>query len=294
MFSTRLVLLSMLCLGFRAAAAQTANFVAAQPLPSVEIDGTSVKIHTQGLYATEDDYLVTGRVDTLPRRAVVLRFPRGDLTQYESLDLTPTGQQQAVLNHPGGFDRDSEGVFWIPLSTSNSRGPTTVLGLSLWAGKLPASRSQLTKSFQISDHLGAICCLEQGRLLAANWDTKLVYLIDSAAGAVLQKFSHDDFFGSDSGIRLAVQDWKYDRDSKLVIAGGIDKSASLDSQSPNAVIAWIDPARRKLVSSIRLKPRDDVARPLTNEGLALDGSDLFLLPEDFGKGAKILRFSIVR
>ena len=42
---------------------------------------------------------------------------------------------------------------------------------------------------------------------------------------------------------------------------------------------------------IRLAPRPDVGRPVTNEGLALLQNELFLLPEDFGKGAKVLRYS---
>ncbi len=266
--------------------AQGPEFVSAQPLPEVVIDGESVPIHTQGLYVTEHDYFVTGRVDKLPRRPVLMRFPRDNPNQYEVLDLSQT----TGLDHPGGFDRDQDGLFWIPVSTSHRVGPTKVMGVSLSDRKLPTSVSQITKSFEVPDHLGAICCLNGAQLLAANWDTQTIYLIDSGTGEVKQKFAQQEFFEYSQPIRLAVQDWKFDLRSKRIVAGGIDKFPINKSNPSVATIAWIDPLRPLVVATIRLDSRDDVTRPLTNEGLALYGRDLFLLPEDIGRGAKVLRF----
>ncbi len=117
-------------------------------------------------------------------------------------------------------------------------------------------------------------------------------MIDSDSGEIQDKFKQEAFFRSSEPILLAVQDWKFDRESKLVIAGGIDKSPNRKSDQSSAIVARIDPAKRSVVSTIRLESRDDVTRPLTNEGLALFGRELFLLPEDLGRGAKVLRFSI--
>ncbi len=129
--------------------AQSPEFVSAEPLPTVVINGDTVQIHSQGLFVTEQDYFVTGRVDTPPRRPVMVRFPRDNPHNYEVLDLTA----KAGLNHPGGFDRDRNGVFWIPVSTSHPRGPTTVFAVSLDDGRLPSSVSEITKSFEVPDHL---------------------------------------------------------------------------------------------------------------------------------------------
>ena len=272
--------------------AQSPVLIDIHQLPDVEVDGKQVKIHSQGLYVTEQDYIVTGRIDTPPRRPVVIRFPREDLNSYEFLDLGPIDHGNAGLNHPGGFDRDQQGVFWIPLSTSHRRGPTIVVGIKLSERKLPANVSEIHESFEVPDHLGAICCLNEGRLLAANWDTNTVYLINSSTGKVEEQIPHDQFFGNANGVHLAVQDWKFDRKSKLVIAGGIDKSPARKPQESGAVVAWIDPVLRKITKLIRLDARADVARPLTNEGMSLRNGKLFLLPEDFGHGAKILSFSL--
>ncbi len=274
-----------------AASAQSPSDLSTVLLPEIRIDGDAVKIHTQGLYVTGQDYIVTGRVDTPPKRPVVMRFSGEDPSDYELLDLGLLDRKDAGLNHPGGFDRDERGVFWIPLSTSHRQGPTLVVGIELRNGKLPADCSKITKSFQVSDHLGAICCLGKDRLLAANWDTKTVYLIDSSSATISEQVPQSEFFGNAKGVRLAVQDWKFDPLAKLVIAGGIDKSPERKPTESVAVVAWIDPILRKITRLIRLDPQADVARPLTNEGLALRNGRLFLLPEDFGRGAKILSFS---
>jgi hypothetical protein len=78
----------------------------------------------------------------------------------------------------------------------------------------------------------------------------------------------------------------------LLLAGGIDKSPKRPDGTSAATVSWIDLKERKTVFSKRLEPRDDVSRPLTNEGLAWFENELFLLPEDLGKGAKVLRFSV--
>lgn len=272
--------------------AQTATFISSEQLPEIQIDGKSVKIHTQGLYVAEDAYIVTGRVDSPPRHPVVLKFSRRDPTKYQILDLTLLDEKQSDLNHPGGFDRDANGLFWIPISTSHRKGPTIIVGMALKAGNLPGSVAEITRRLEFPDHIGAICCVGEGRLLGANWDTKTVYLIDAASGEVLEATDQQGFFGEAAGLHLAVQDWKFDASSQLVVAAGIDKSRKRDPQTSSAVVAWIDLQQRKLTSSVRLDNRNDVARPITNEGMSQVQDQLFFLPEDFGRGAKVLRYSV--
>ena len=267
--------------------AQQATFVQAYPLPNVEIDGSQAKVHTQGLYVTSRDWLVTVRRETKPKRPLLFRFSRTDPSEYEVADLSVASDESVSLDHPGGFDRDENGLLWIPVSASNRRGPTVILGITIHEDQ-PLSEMSIVSSIYVDDHIGAICCVGQGRLLAATWDTKTIYQIETAGRDVRIKKAKD-VAAAISG--FAVQDWKYDSDSKKVIAGGIDKSATRQANQSEAIITWIDIAA-KSAKTLRLESRSDVTRPLTNEGLDWFGGELFLLPEDLGRGAKILRLQI--
>lgn len=257
-----------------------------EPLPEIKIDGKPVKIHTQGLKVTARYYLVTGRLETDPKRALLLRFPRRELTKFELTDITP--DQDPNLDHPGGFDRDGAGVYWIPVSTSNPRGPTIIYGLVI-SDQQPLSAVRRHKTIRIEDHIGAIACLDSGTLLAANWDTKTIYWIDEQ-GTVTKELARNKFIARNPGWQLAVQDWKFDRKHGFLRAGGIDKSPRRTNNTPNAMVAVIDLKRQSIVDSIPFAPRAEVARPMTNEGMDWFADELFLLPEDFGEGARVFRF----
>ena len=146
------------------------------------------------------------------------------------------------------------------------------------------------KAWDMEDHLGAICCLGNGVLLAANWDTLRIYRIDSGTGKTTAEKEWASMLPPDFP-HLAVQDWKFDRSAGWLIASGIDKSKPSVSEARKAILAFIDLEKRTF-DIHRLPPRSDVARPLTNEGMVIVDGNLYLLPEDFGKGAKLLRFSM--
>ncbi|MCA9217670.1 MAG: hypothetical protein KDB27_31590 [Planctomycetales bacterium] len=265
------------------------RFSRAVALPTIMFEGHNARIHTQGLFATADHWIVTGRLENTPKRPLLIRISRTDPARYEVIDLLPRlvgGGSRKSLDHPGGFDRDTSGAFWIPVSTSDRRGPTVILGIKLDADASLANGIEVVRSFEIDDHVGALCCVSKSELLAANWDTKKVYRISSATGKIVSEETWQSLV--ESKLELAVQDWKFDRKRELVIAGGIDKSPGVDDKD-QAVIAAIDLKARSIKIN-RLPPRAEVSRPLTNEGLALDGNTVHLLPEDFGAGAQILEF----
>ena len=270
------------------------TYLDAVAMPAVKVDGlVAAKIHTQGLYVTENYWLVTGRLETKPKRALLIRISRKDPAQFEVVDLTPASDESESLDHPGGFDRDATGVFWIPVSTSNRAGPTVLYGITI-DDEIPLSKGlAFSHSIRIEDHIGAICCLENGDLLGANWDTKAIHEISLAGKTFRLKKKSWDALVSQQDWQLAVQDWKFDPISKMVVASGIDKSPQRNATHAPAVIAWID-SKSKTASPVRLEQRNDVARPLTNEGMAIVGDELFLLPEDFGRGAKVLRYRLQR
>lgn len=255
-------------------------------LPSVTINDEVAKIHTQGLHVTEKHYLVTGRLEKRPKRALLLRFDRTDLSKYEFKDITPEVIDGENLDHPGGFDVGPDGGFWIPLSTSHRKGPSKICRFEIPEDQ-PLSTAKCVSSFSVDDHIGAVCCMSDKTLYGANWDT-----VDLHAwkpdGAVIERVAQAKRFAAPDS-RIAVQDWKhFGDDSKSIIMGGLDKT-----KSPAAAVVRIaDIKQGKVLKSMTLAPREDVKRPLTNEGMAVLGRTLYLLPEDIGKGAKVLKFAM--
>ena len=253
-------------------------------LPEVEIDGQTVFIHTQGLYVTDDHYLVTGRLESKPKRSLLLRFSRKNLESYELIDIMPPPIDGATLDHPGGFDVDSKGRLWIPISTSHSRGPSLICRYVIEANK-PLTPRKPDFSFRVDDHIGAICWLRDDSLFGANWDTKQVYLW-SADGSQRTRIDRRQLFADSPRWQLAVQDWKsieY-QGKPLIIAGGLDKTGV----SSKAVIQVIDFEKRQVLQSLFPPHRQGVSRPMTNEGIAFHAGKIYLLPEDIGRGAKVL------
>ena len=260
------------------------QFEGADELPVVKIDGELAKIHSQGLFVTQQHYLVTGRLEIKPKRALLLRFSRKELTSYEYADITPEEVEGKTLDHPGGFDVDDDGRFWIPLSTSNRAGPSLICSYGI-DDKAPLEKLRLVSSFPVEDHIGAICCVGD-RLLGANWDTKRVYVWNKK-GKLEREIDRNQLFAETPEWQIAVQDWKHIvGHPNRVILGGIDKSSLLRK----ATVQVIDTAEWKILQSHVLDKRKDVNRPLTNEGLCLRGDELYVLPEDIGAGAKVLRY----
>lgn len=264
------------------------------PLPAVMIDGQVAKIHSQGLFVTDKHFLVTGRLEKKPKRALLLRFSRDETQRVEYLDITPENIDGETLDHPGGFDIDANGLFQIPLSTSHRRGPAIIQGFRI-APARPLAEAKIETTVKLDDHVGAICCVDS-KMLGANWDTLTVHVIEG--GALKSSINQQDTLIAGNPM-VAVQDWKSIRNPKTgsvdqVVLGGIVKS-----EKPRATIQFIDVQSLdnhygNVVETHRFPMRDDVTRPITNEGLALHDGSLYLLPEDIGAGAKVLRYAMHR
>ncbi len=267
-------------------------------LPPVKIAGHAANIHTQGLFVTEHQYYVTGRLETKPKRALLLRFNRSDLKTYEYIDITPASPEDetAVLDHAGGFDLVDDKYFLIPIARSNPQGPTLVVRVN-FSPRNPLAQCESEIVFKVDDHIGAICYEPTTRrLYGANWDTKIIYAWD-ITGQAEQQFARSQWVAENPQWQLAVQDWKsaggrFAQVPGTIIAGGIDKSPDRAAEASSAVIDFLDPGRRRQLARIHMPAIEGVTRPVTNEGLAWYQQHLFLLPEDIGRGAKVLRFRI--
>ena len=264
------------------------DFEGEDRLASVEVDGEVVRIHTQGLSVTESRFFVTGRLEKHPKRALLLSFDRVGSRKYEVLDITPPELKGELLDHPGGFDRSVDGAYWIPISTSHRKGPTKICQYHI-DGRVPLSKAELRSSFVVDDHIGALCCLNDGALVGANWDTNEIYVWNTKGEEKLRV--KQALTLAKGNPHVAVQDWKhFDSRMNLAIIGGLDKSAG-ESQ---AIIMVADVLRGHVHEIHRLPQLTGVARPITNEGLAVYDGKLYLLPEDIGRGAKVLRYRILR
>ena len=281
------------------------EFLGEDVLPEVRVNGKVAHIHSQGLFVTEQHYWITGRLDSAkPRRALLMRFPRGRDGDAEVLDITPDSLRGAageMLDHPGGFDVDAEGRFWIPVSTSHRRGPTLIACYRCDEDR-PLSKATLESSFRFDDHVGALCHDRDESIFGANWDTKVVRRWRTGGKLIWQQ-NQSDLFAADKAWRLAVQDWKWIASTEqsegeaairiegLVVAGGLDKSAAA---ADRAQLHWLDLSTREIVRKLVIPQRPGVKRAMTNEGMAIRNDVLFLQPEDIGAGARVLKFSLAR
>ena len=293
------VIACLFCLVLTATAAEPPGgklhfeFVDTISLPDVVVDGHPAHVHTQGLYVTDQHFLVTGRLETKPKRAWLIRFSREHPRRVEHLDITPElAGKDVVLDHPGGFDRDARGLYQIPVSTSHRRGPTLIQGYRVFEDR-PLREAKLESTLAVDDHLGAVCCHAK-TLIAANWDTVKIYFIRD--GKIVKEIRQAQTLNRGDP-HIAVQDWKAWKfadpvrgqpNGQTTLLGGLVKE-----QASQAIVQLADLSTEKILATQRFPLRADVARPVTNEGLAVHDGDLYLLPEDIGRGAKLLRFRIV-
>jgi len=257
------------------------------PIPEFKIDGHVAHIHSQGLFVDDRYIWVTGRLETAPKRALLVRIDRAILSDVEVLDLTPPEVEGQRLDHPGGFDFDGKS-FWIPISGSSPKSPSVIVRVP-YRPKQRLASVQVQTVFQVDDHIGAIAInRDNGHFYGANWDTKVVHAF-SPQGKRLRKIKRENLVAGDPQWALAVQDWK-GLGGGRVLAGGIDKRANPTSDQPRAMIGLLDVDRQQLVAKARLKTPKSWAGHVTNEGLAIKGDQLFLLPGDLGKGAIMFHY----
>ena len=264
--------------------------VGRQVIPVFVVDGVPARIHTQGLYVTPRYYTLTGRLETPPRRALLIRVDRRDPRHVETLDITPSPLGGRRLDHPGGFDSDGQAL-WIPVAESRRGGGSVILRVPLRPAD-PLNAVTPEVAFTVNDHIGAIAVdPEAKRLYGANWDTELVY-VWAFDGRLIERIPRAELVSDDPDWGLAVQDWKCVGPGR-VLAGGIDKSPDRDPSASPAVVAWLDLRQRLCLASARLPRPAGLDKPVTNEGLDLVEDQLYLLPGDLGEGTEVFQYHVV-
>ena len=254
----------------------------------IKLDGQAIRVHSQGLYVTKTHFYVTGRLESSPRRALLLRIDRSNPKSVEFLDITffrrGSSPHTQRLDHPGGFDCDGRQL-WIPVSASKPQSCTVVVRVPLH-GEGAFSEQPLDVAFEVDDHIGALAIdTKSNRLYGANWDTRLVYVWE-LDGQCIRKIRRERLIKDDPAWYLAIQDWKY-IGGGLILASGNDRSKRSAATGSRAVVELLDLRRGVSLQRISLTRRPESDHYMTREGMALNGDQLFLLPGDIVPGDNV-------
>lgn len=223
----------------------------AELIGALQLDGEL--FHVQGLELEPHRIWVTS-VDEATRKAYLHTFDRRTGRFLRRLELT-----DGARYHPGGISISGRSI-WVPVAEYTPRSSAIL-------AEVDADTFEVRRKIQVADHLGFVAA-SGSTLVAGNWDGRLLYIFDLARNAPPR------IVPNPSATRH--QDMKFVGD-QLVAGGAITPwSGAVD---------WIDWPSMKVVRTLRagaIGPIRPIGRggPYTGEGMAIEGRDLYLVPED--------------
>jgi hypothetical protein len=228
---------------------------------TLKLDGEL--FHVQGLEVSGAHIWVTS-VDEANRKGYLHQFDRATGRFLRRLEVT-----DGARYHPGGISIAGKSI-WVPVAEYRPDSSAVLI-------EIDADSLAVRRRIAVADHLG--CVAASGTtLVAGNWGSRLLYVIDLAAGGPPRAVPNPS--------STQYQDMKFV--GGQLVAGG---SRTLWS----GAVEWIDWPSMKLVRSLRSGPVG-LVRPLgrggayTGEGMAVAGRDLYLLPED--GPSRVFRFTL--
>lgn len=203
--------------------------------------------HVQGVDLDRDHIWVTS-VDKQNRKGYLQQFNRRTHQLEREVDLT-----DGTRFHPGGFSIYKNSI-WIPVAEYRPHSSAVLL-------ELDKRTLVVQRRILVSDHIGCLAVTKDA-LIAGNWDSRQLYVFDLKSGKQIRVI--------DNPSTNKYQDIKF-ADGYLVASGVLSRtSGSVD---------WYTWPAMKLLRSIRFGVTDRGV-PYTNEGMALKGNNLYLLPEN--------------
>ncbi len=210
--------------------------------------------HVQGL-ALDPGHVWITSVDHAGHRAFLHVFERASGRFLRRIELT-----DGARYHPGGISL-SGGSLWVPVAELRPDSSAVLMEIDVRTLKV-------RRRIAVADHIGCVAA-NGSRLVAGNWDSRMLYEFDLARGSqpvrVVKNPSATHF-----------QDMKF-AGGQLVAGGNIGwLEGTLD---------WIDPATMRVTRSLKagtigaVRPFGN-GGPITGEGMAIEGRDLYVLPED--------------
>lgn len=209
--------------------------------------------HVQGVELDGERIWVTS-VDLKNRKGYLHEFDRATGRFVRRLELT-----DGARYHPGGISIHDRSI-WVPVAELKRNSSTAF-------EEIAADTFQIRRKILVADHLGCVAA-SATTLIAANWNSKLIYSFDLT--------DQDRFQVTPNPSRTHYQDMK-------LVGGQLVASGSRGRRS--GTIDWIDWRSMQLTQSLwagatRRAGLFGHARPYTAEGMALEGSELYVVPED--------------
>ena len=213
--------------------------------PSQTIELHAVMDHPQGIEVEGDRLWVTW-VDRKNKTGHLGEF---DIVSGKLLRLVPVHQGERY--HPGGIARDGDSL-WLPVAEYRPNSSSVIQ-------RRNKKTLELEAEFEVADHIGCVAA-GGGSVYGGNWDAQQIYTWDRAGRLVAKR---------DNPSGTAFQDLK--------LAGGRLIGGGL--RADGGAIDWLDPEDLHLVERIRAG-KSNRGVMFTQEGMAIAGDRLYLLPED--------------
>jgi hypothetical protein len=212
--------------------------------------------HPQGIEFDGSRLWVTS-VDKTARTGYLMEFSPDTGKSLRTENVT-SGERY----HPGGICLDGNSL-WLPVAEYRKESSSLVQKRSI-------RTLEVESQFDVADHIGCIAAAP-GVLIGANWDSRDFYIWDRTGR--LQRMLPNPS-------PAAYQDMKY-------VGGRLVASGLLPDRT--GVIDWLE------YPSLRLLRRVTVGKtsrgvPYTNEGMAVRGDQVLLLPED--TASRLFRFRL--
>ena len=202
--------------------------------------------HVQGIDLSGRKLWVTS-VDRDARKGYLEEFALGSGERLRRIELT-----DGERFHPGGLSAYG-GSLWMPVAEYRRESTAVIQRRS-------ASTLALEMQFAVADHIGCVA-VAPGFVIGGNWDSRHFYIWDHQ-GRLLRKTANPT--------ENAYQDMKF-TGGKLVASGLLPGS--------RGAIDWLEYPSLRLLRRIQAG-KTDRGVPYTQEGMAVRGNRLFLLPED--------------
>jgi hypothetical protein len=202
--------------------------------------------HVQGIDFEAQTAWVTS-VDPKSRKGFLRVFSLDSGQMLRSVEI-----QDGVRFHPGGIAADATSV-WIPVAEYRPNSTSVIQERD--------KRTLLVEfQFQLPDHIGCVAVTPE-YLIGGNWDSRDFYVWDHK-GRLIRKIASDT--------HNAYQDLKFD--PPYLVASGLlpDHTGAID---------WLEFPSLHLLRRVKVSNTERQV-PLTNEGMAVHGDRLILLPED--------------
>jgi len=202
--------------------------------------------HVQGLDLDRDHFWVTS-VDAAGHKGYLDQFNRATAKFERRIDVT-----DGPRFHPGGFSIHGDFI-WVPVAEYKPHS-TAVLE------EIDKRTLAIKRKLPVADHIGCLA-VTNDNLIAGNWDARQFYVLD---------FSGKQLRVVENTETNHYQDMKFV--NGMLIASGVFNRTS-------GAIDWLQWPSLKLMRRLHSGATDRGAL-YTQEAMALQSRDLYLVPED--------------